>query len=118
MSHKAPSLKSGPDAEFEACVRYVDELRALKESDIHAYREAVSALVQIAGGGQPSKTNKAVSPDMADTILLELEEFDHLIPPEVQEEIRKPMPETFMGDSQRFIPYDDAVAKGMLPPED
>lgn len=119
MSPRVP-LQKAAESDFEKCVQHVEKLKALKKSDSEAYRREVKELGEITRG-LLARTSDRVSPDMAETILSELEEFAHMVRPEVAEVLREnPDPEfskkanRFMG-SGKFVPLEEAVKKGKLP---
>lgn len=119
MSPRVP-LQEAAELDFEKCVQHVDRLKALKNSDAEAYEKEIKELGEITRG-LLARTSGRVSAEMAESILSELEEFTHMLRPEVAKVLREhPDPEfskkanRFMGSS-KFVPLEEAVEKGILP---
>lgn len=111
---KAPSLRRAAEADFEACVEHVDKLRALKEADALAYREAIRDL-KLAANGLSARTPDGVGSEMADAVLNELDESDHLTDDELSKALQDPSEEQFMGDDEMFVPQQEAAQSGQIP---
>ena len=90
-------------AKIETCIEHVKKIRALNESNPKRYRKLIAYLQEIAEGKRTQGIHQLISPEMADSVLFELDEEKTIV------RTREELDETFMGNDAIFVPITEAL---------
>lgn len=103
MKNEVALTDEAVQAKINTCLQHVAKIRQLKERDPKRYARIVSYLQEIAEGKRTYGIDGLLSPEMADSILAELDEANTI------SRTRAELEETFMGNDEIFVPITEAI---------
>jgi hypothetical protein len=103
MTNKVALSDDVVQANIDTCIEHVKKIRALKETNPKRYKKVVAYLQEIAEGKRTQGIHQLISPEMADSVLDELDEENTI------SRTRQQLEEAFMGNDEMYVPLEDAL---------
>lgn len=107
-------LDSEVESEIKKCEQNIERLRRLQRTNEGEYDEVIEKMQRIALEG---RSDSDVTPAMAEAILLEFEEVNPISSSrkDLEALLAANAEEECLGNSEIFVPYEEAVQNGEIP---